>query len=78
MAHHEMNTLMSTPEMVWELITTPLRKAAAAIGHTLEHWAEASSYMQAAQRVANMSDEELKALGVTRAEAIQQALGRYV
>ena len=78
MAHHEMNTLMTTPEMIWELVAKPVRKVSAAIVRTMEVWAESSSYMKAAQRVAEMSDDDLKALGVTRAEAIQQALGRYV
>ena len=78
MAHHEMNTLMTTPEMIWELVAKPIRIAAASVGNALVAMAENSSQMQAARRIAEMSDEELAALGVTRAEAVQRALGRYV
>ena len=77
MAHHDMNTLMSTPEMVAELFAKPFR----AIGATLERWFEnsalASARMQAATKVAQMSDEELDDLGMSRAYAIQVALRSF-
>lgn len=77
MAHHDMNTLMSTPEMVLALISKPFRR----IGATLEHWIEnnalAQARMNAANEVARMSDEELEARGVSRAFAIQLALRSF-
>lgn len=78
MAHHDMNTMMSTTEMVGELVMRTLRNFGASVGRTIEQMAETSSYMKAAQKIADMTDEELAAKGMTRTEAIQRALGRYV
>lgn len=77
MAHHDMNTLMSTPEMVLELVAKPFRT----LGVTLERWFEnnalASARMKAANEVAQMSDEELNDLGMSRAYAVQVALRSF-
>jgi len=77
MAHHDMNTMMSTPEMIWELGKQTFRKAGSAFGRFIENNAYAKARMAAAVKVAQMSDEELEAKGMSRAFAIQVALGRF-
>lgn len=77
MAHHDMNRMMSTREMVWELVSLPLRKAGARLVSFFENSAAAQSRLEAARKVAEMSDEDLARLGITRAQAIQAALGRF-
>ena len=85
MAHHEMNTMMTAPQMVWELVgnTTSMagrtaRKTGQSLMNGMEKMAQASRYYKAAQRIAEMSDDELEAKGTTRAEVIQRAFGGFV
>lgn len=78
MAHHDMNTLMSTPEMMVELVKTTFRAAGAAIVKFFVTNSMASDRMQAAQKVAQMTDEELEELGMSRAFAMQVALRSFV
>ncbi len=77
MAHHDMNTMMSTPEMVWELIAKPFRRLGTALAKFVENNALAKSRMEAALDVAQMTDEELEERGMSRAYAIQVALRRF-
>ncbi len=77
MAHHEMNTLMSTPEMVLTLIAKPFRRFGTTLGHWIENNALAQARMKAATEVAQMTDEELEARGMSRAFAIQLALRSF-
>lgn len=78
MAHHDMNTLMSTPEMIWTLLTKPFRVTFTALEQFFEANSLASSRMEAAQKVAHMTDEELQEMGMSRAFAIQVALRSFV
>jgi len=77
MAHHDMNRMMSTPEMVWELVSQTFHKIGAGFVAFVETNAVAQSRLEAARKVAEMTDEDLEKLGMTRAFAIQQALGRF-
>lgn len=77
MAHHEMNTLMSTPEMVLELAAKPFRILGSTLGRWFENNALASGRMEAANKIAQMSDEELEELGMSRAFAVQVALRSF-
>lgn len=74
MAHQEMNTQMATSEMVWELFAKPARNVLHALDKWMVNTAMASSRMKAAQEVAQMSDEELDDLGMSRTYAMQVAL----
>ncbi len=66
MAFHSDNTLISNREMFIELALAPFR----AIGRVLVSLAENNSRTQALQAIAAISDEELAAKGLTRADAI--------
>jgi hypothetical protein len=66
MAFHSDNTLISNREMLVELALAPFR----AIGRVLTNLAENNSRTQALQAIAAISDEELAARGLTRAQAI--------
>ena len=77
MAHHDMNRMMSTREMVWELLALPFRTIGAGIVGVFQNAFSAESRLEAARKVAEMTDEELSKRGMTRAQAIQAALGRF-
>ncbi len=62
------NTLISDREMLVELAKLPFRK----IGTWLTSIAESNSRTKALQAIANLSQAELAALGMTRAELISQ------
>jgi hypothetical protein len=66
MAFHSDNTLISNREMLVELALTPFR----AIGRVLINLAENNSRTQALQAIADISDADLAARGLTRAQAI--------
>ncbi len=68
MATRADNTLISDREMLVELVTLPFRK----IGAWLISLAESNSRTAALQAIANLSEEELAAKGMTRAELISQ------
>lgn len=60
------NTLISNREMLLELLVMPFR----AIDKLLYNLAENSSRMQALQTIAAISEADLRAKGLTRAEAV--------
>ncbi len=60
------NTLISNREMLLELLATPFR----AVDALLHNLAENSSRMQALQTIAAIPESELRAKGMTRADAI--------
>ncbi len=60
------NTLITTREMIIELVLTPFR----AFAHLVETLAESNARTQALRAISEMSDAELKAKGMTRAEAV--------
>ena len=60
------NTLITNREMLLELASLPFR-AVAALLHKL---AENNSRMQALAAIAAVSDQELQAKGLTRADAV--------
>ena len=63
------NTLISNREMLVELISTPFR----AMGAAIENLMVSNSRTQALQAIAAVSDEELRAKGLTRADLISMA-----
>ena len=63
------NTLISNREMLLELLATPFR----ALGALLHHLAENNSRTQALQAIAAIPEEELRAKGLTRTDAISMA-----
>ncbi len=66
MATRSDNTLISNREMLLELLAIPFR----AIGALLHNLAENNSRMQALQTLAAIPDAELRAKGLTRADAV--------
>ncbi|MDB4111793.1 DUF1127 domain-containing protein [Yoonia sp.] len=60
------NTLISNREMLLELLVMPFR----AIDKLLYNLAENSSRMQALQAIAAIPEADLRAKGLTRAEAV--------
>ncbi len=60
------NTLISNREMLLELLVMPFR----AIDKLLHNLAENSSRMQALQTIAAIPEADLRAKGLTRAEAV--------
>ncbi|MEL6642098.1 MAG: DUF1127 domain-containing protein, partial [Pseudomonadota bacterium] len=64
-------------EMIWELVSKPFRRAGEVLARAFEANSLASARMQAAQEVAQMTDEELEDLGMSRAFAIQVALRSF-
>jgi hypothetical protein len=60
------NTLISNREMLVELFTAPFR----ALGAILEKLMVSNSRTQALREIADISDEELRARGLTRAEIV--------
>lgn len=72
MALHPDNTLITNREMLVEVVMTPLR----AIGRFMIAVAESNARTQALYAINAMSDAELEAKGLTRAEAVSQAF-RY-
>ncbi|WP_411891098.1 DUF1127 domain-containing protein [Yoonia sp. SDW83-1] len=66
MAFQTDNTLISNREMMIELVLTPFR----AIGRWFISLAENNSRTQALRQINNMTDADLAARGLTRAEAV--------
>lgn len=60
------NTLISNREMIIELVTLPFR----AFGEMIYKMAENNSRVQALQAIAAMSDDDLRAKGLTRSDVI--------
>ena len=63
------NTLISNREMLLELVAIPLR----AVGSALSGLATSTARSQTLRELAAMSDEELKARGLSRAEVVSMA-----
>ena len=63
------NTLISNREMLLELVAIPLR----AVGSALRGLATSTARSQTLRDLAAMSDEELKARGLSRAEVVSMA-----
>ena len=61
------NTLISNREMVSELLLAPF----AAVARWIENYAVSNARTQAIRAVADMTDAELQAKGLTRAEAMR-------
>ncbi len=66
MAYRSENTLISNREMLVELILTPLR----ALGGLIERMAISNSRTQALIAINEISDEELRAKGLSRADVV--------
>lgn len=66
MAFHADNTLISNREMLGQLALAPFR----AVGRLLTFLAENNSRTQALQAVLALTDEQLRAKGLTRTDAI--------
>lgn len=60
------NTLISNRELITELLLAPFY----ALARGIENYAESNARTQALRAVADMSDAELRAKGLTRADAI--------
>ncbi|WP_019954558.1 DUF1127 domain-containing protein [Yoonia vestfoldensis] len=69
MAFQSDNTLMSTGEMIVELAMTPLR----ALGRGIVYLTENNSRAQTLRALAAISDDQLAARGLTRAEVVAMA-----
>ncbi len=69
MAIRSDNTLISNSEMAIELVMLPFR----AIGNFIYKVAENNSRTQALQAINAITDEELQAKGLTRADAVSMA-----
>lgn len=69
MSIHPDNTLISNREMLLGLLATPFR----AIGQLLHNLADNSSRMRALQAVAAIPEADLRARGLTRADAVSMA-----
>ena len=67
MALHPDNTLISNREVLTELVLAPF----AAVARWIENYAEKSARTQALRAIADMTDAELQAKGLTRVEAIR-------
>lgn len=78
MAQPEMNTMMSTPAMVWALVTKPFRLVGGALIGAAAYWEQNSQRAKALQEVAEMTDEELADLGLSRHQAVQRAVGYMI
>lgn len=63
------NTLISNREMILELLSMPFR----AIGTLLHNLADNSARMQAVRVIAAVPEAELRAKGLTRADAVSMA-----
>lgn len=61
------NTLISNRELITELLLAPFY----ALARGIEKYAESNARTQALRAVADMSDAELRARGLTRAEAVR-------
>jgi hypothetical protein len=61
------NTLITNREILTEVLLAPF----AALAGWVEHYATNNARTQALRAVANMSDAELAAKGLTRAEALR-------
>jgi hypothetical protein len=69
MAFHPDNTLISNREMLTELVLLPFR----ALGRALVRLTETNSRTQSLRAVAAITDAQLAARGLTRAEAVAEA-----
>lgn len=65
--------LITNFEILTELAATPFR----ALGNALIRSAERNPRYLAVQKINALSDAELAALGLTRAEAVRRTLGAY-
>ena len=74
MAYQADNTLISNREMIGELLVAPFRW----IYGGLMYMAENSYHAQALSRINKLTDEELAARGLTRAEAVREAMNYYL
>ncbi len=74
MAYHADNTLISTRETLIELVTLPFRS----FGRLIAFLAENNGYADRARAISEMTDEQLAAQGLTRADAVIKAFGRYM
>lgn len=63
------NTLISNREMLLELIATPVR----ALGAVLHNFAISTARANTLKEIAAMSDEDLRARGLTRAGVVSMA-----
>lgn len=72
MALNSDNTLISNRETIIEMVLAPFR----AFAGVMERLAETSARRHALQAIAEMSDDELAASGMTRAEAINMLFAR--
>lgn len=69
MAFQSNNTLISTRELIVELALTPFR----ALGRGMVYLTENNSRAQTLRALAAISDEQLAARGLTRAEVVAMA-----
>ena len=60
------NTMITTREMMVELVLAPFR----AFGHLIESLAESNARVQSLRAISEMSDAELEAKGYTRADYV--------
>lgn len=65
--------VLSTREMILELIATPFRALGAGMMYLTTH----NSRAIAVEKISKMTDEDFAAMGTTRVEAIQRVLGRH-
>lgn len=70
MAYHDMNTMMTTREMVLALLAKPF----VALGEYLSLRSYQTARMGSLQALQNLSDDDLAKRGLTRAQAVQLAL----
>lgn len=70
MALQSDNTLITNREMLTELVLAPFY----ALARGIEYYAENNATTKALRAVGQMSDEELAAKGLTRAEAVRMVL----
>jgi len=70
MAYHDMNTMMTTREMVLALMAKPF----IALGEFLSHGSYETSRMGPLASLQKLSDADLAKRGLTRAQAVQLAL----
>lgn len=70
MARHDMNTMMTTGEMVAALAAMPFK----AVFDAIVRSADRSSRMTALNQINAMSDADLAARGLTRTDATQMVM----
>ncbi len=63
------NTLISNREMLLELLAAPFR----ALGSAMQGFATSTARAQTLRELAAISDEELQARGLTRADVVSMA-----